>query len=58
MPQVAALTDGIKVAALAGDLEAARVASETLAQILGGQGSTGSPTVIDLQQRRERREPK
>ncbi|WP_437621795.1 hypothetical protein [Sorangium sp. So ce1151] len=55
---VAALTDGIKVAAFAGDLEAARVASEALAQLLGGEGSTGSSTVIDLQQRRERREQK
>ncbi|WP_437316241.1 VWA domain-containing protein [Sorangium sp. So ce385] len=39
--RVAALTDGIKVAALTGDLEAARVASEALAQLLGGQASTG-----------------
>jgi hypothetical protein len=50
---VATLTDGIKEAMLAGDHEAARVALEAQARLLGGQGSTGNSTVIDLRQRRE-----
>lgn len=52
---VAALTDGIKVATMAGDLEAARVAFEALAQLIAGQGAVGGSAVIELQARREGR---
>ncbi len=54
---VAALTDGIKGATLAGDLEAAKVAFEALAQLIRGHGSAGG-SVIELQARREGRGPR
>jgi hypothetical protein len=45
---IAALTEGIKTAALGGDLEAARVASEALGRLLAGAGATGTTSTAPV----------
>jgi hypothetical protein len=46
----------VRALALAGDLEAARVASDALARLLTGKEGDTAP-IVDLARARERREP-
>jgi hypothetical protein len=53
---IASLADHVRALALAGDLEAARVASDALARLLTGKEGDTAP-IVDLARARERREP-